>query len=269
MKQALASVITNQAVAEGVYVIRLEEAEQAREVRPGQFVHVSCNGTMARSFDPLLRRPLSVLRSGAVRGGQSRQGLTSGQYEVLYDVVGRGTENLSRLRPGDIVDVLGPLGRPFQLDRGTRRLLLVSGGVGIVPLVALAEEAIQKGIACTLLAGFRRAGKAFPPERLPPELEYTVATDDGSLGYHGLVTALVPEHLDWADEIAACGPVPMLQALARLERPRSLPVQIAMEERMGCAMGVCLGCVVPTRHGRQRVCRDGPVFPIEDMGWTA
>ena len=263
MKQALASVIANNSVAERVFVIRLEEAEQARDVRAGQFVHIRPGGPGGATYDPLLRRPLSVLRTGACPTND----LPPEQYEVLYDVVGRGTDQLSHLRPGDLVDVLGPLGRPFELRRDTRHLLLVGGGVGIVPLVALAEEAVRKGIAVTLLAGFRSASKVFPAERLPTDVEYLVATDDGSLGHHGLVTELIPENLLWADEVCACGPVPMLKALATLERPRRLPVQIAMEEHMGCAMGVCLGCVVPTRRGPQRVCRDGPVFSLDEMGW--
>lgn len=260
MKLALASVISNQQIADGVFVLRLEEPDQARAVQPGHFVHLRC-GT---AHDPLLRRPLSVLRTGACPSNR----LPAAQYEVLYDVVGRGTEIFSRLRPGDLADVLGPLGRPFQVERSTRRLLLVGGGVGIVPLVALAEEAVRRDISVTLLCGFRTAAKVFPANLLPEEVEYRIATDDGSAGLPGYVTTLVPKYVDWADQICACGPVVMLQALARLERPKKLPVQIAMEERMGCAMGVCLGCVVPTRRGPQRVCRDGPVFSLDDMGWA-
>lgn len=260
MKQALASVIANEKIANDVFVIRLEEPDQARDVKPGQFVHLRC-GT---AHDPLLRRPLSVLRTGA----SAINRLPAEHYEVLYDVVGRGTEIFSRLRPGDLVDVLGPLGRPFQIERTTRRLLLVGGGVGIVPLVALAEEAIRRDVAVTLLCGFRDSSKVFPADRLPAEVEYLIATDDGSAGHNGYVTTLVPEYVTWADQICACGPVPMLKALGKLERPGRLPVQIAMEERMGCAMGVCLGCVIPTRRGPRRVCRDGPVFDLAELGWS-
>lgn len=259
MKQALASVIANEEIARDVYILRLEEPDQAREIKPGQFVHLRC-GT---AHDPLLRRPLSVLRTGAAPNND----LPAAQYDVLYDVVGRGTEALSHLSAGDLVDTLGPLGRPYTLDRVTRRLLLIGGGVGIVPLIALAEEAIRRDLSVTLLAGFRDSTKVFPADRVPAEVEYLIATDDGSAGFEGYVTTLATRYLAWADQVCACGPVPMLKALARLDRPRHLPIQIAMEERMGCAMGVCLGCVVPTRHGPQRVCRDGPVFALEEMGW--
>jgi len=260
VKQGPASVIINDEIANRVFVLRLEEPAQARDVRPGQFVHLRCGS----SLDPLLRRPLSVLRTGA----NPRNMLPSGQYDVLYDVVGRGTELLTHLRPGDLVDVLGPLGRPFQIERTTKRLLLVAGGVGIVPLVALAEEALRCHLEVTLLAGFRNAGKVFPASLVPEEVEYVVATDDGSLGHAGFVTTLIPTYLTWADQLCACGPVPMLKALTGLPRSPRLPIQIAMEEHMGCAMGVCLGCVVPTRYGYQRVCRDGPVFPLEEMIWS-
>jgi dihydroorotate dehydrogenase electron transfer subunit len=264
LKQALASVIANQAIADGVYVLRLEEPDQARDVRPGQFVHIRCGPIDRPSFDPLLRRPLSVLRTGACRGND----VPSGQYDVLYDVVGRGTAALSQLRPGDVVDVLGPLGRPFEIERTTARLLLVAGGVGIVPLVALADEALQRQIAVTLLAGFRYRGKVFPANLLAPEVEYVVTTDDGSYGRKGFVTGLISEYASWADQLCACGPVPMLRALAQLRPSSRLTIEIAMEEHMGCAVGVCLGCVVSTRRGQQRVCRDGPVFNLDDMGWS-
>jgi dihydroorotate dehydrogenase electron transfer subunit len=262
VKQALASVVSNTEIADNVYVLRLEEPDQARDIRPGQFVHVRCVGPTVS--DPLLRRPLSILRTGA----SVLNDLPTGQYDVLYDVVGRGTHLLTGLRPGDFADVLGPLGNPFTLERTTRRILLVAGGVGIVPMIALAEEAIKRNVEVTLIAGFRTRRKVFPAQLVPREVEYIVATDDGTMGHHGLVTALLPELLPWTDQICACGPIPMLRALAANQLTGSLPTQIAMEEHMGCAVGVCLGCVVPTRSGYQRVCRDGPVFNLADMGWS-
>ncbi|HLZ07580.1 MAG TPA: dihydroorotate dehydrogenase electron transfer subunit [Chloroflexota bacterium] len=193
--------------------------------------------------------------------------MPTGQYDVLYDVVGRGTALLADLRAGDFADVLGPLGRPYAIRRATRRLLLVAGGVGIVPLIALAEEALRRQVDVTLLAGFRTANKIFPADLVPNEVEYVVATNDGTMGHAGVVTSLLPDYLTWADQICACGPVPMLKELAAQRRTGSLPTQIAMEEHMGCAVGVCLGCVVPTKRGNRRVCRDGPVFDLAEMGW--
>lgn len=260
MKQVLAAVRENREVAESTYRMRLRAPDVAAHARPGQFVHVRPApvgefGTFA--FDPLLRRPLSILSADP----------KAGEFEILYDVVGRGTALLARARVADEIDVLGPLGKPFELAAKTRHALLVGGGIGVVPLVMLAEAAISRDVAVTLLAGFRSAAKAFPTSLIPPEAEYVVATDDGSLGRPGFVTAAVPEYLSWADQVFACGPVPMLRALGRLDIPRSLPVQISMEEHMGCAMGVCLGCVIETRHGLKRVCRDGPVFNLREIEW--
>jgi dihydroorotate dehydrogenase electron transfer subunit len=264
VKQSLATVIANVSIGDGVFLLRLEDPDLARDVRAGQFAHVRCVETGSNATDPLLRRPLSVLRTGA----SARNALPTDQYEIVYDVVGRGTTLLTKLRPGEFLDALGPLGRPFTIERTTARLLLVGGGVGIVPLVALAEEALARGISVVLLAGFRSAGKLFPAQYLPAEVEYVVATNDGSAGHAGFVTEMLPAYATWADQVCACGPVPMLRALATTPIARRRPVQIAMEEHMGCAMGVCLGCVVPTRKGYQRVCRDGPVFNLAEMGWS-
>lgn len=260
MKQLIAPIVSNVEVAQNTYLLRLRAPEIAAHAGPGQFVHVRCApvGTaLSPSWDPLLRRPLSVLRTRR----------EAGEFEVLYDVVGRGTTILSGARPGESLDVLGPLGRPFEVKARTRHLLLVGGGVGVVPLVALAEQALAGQRLVTLIAGFRTAAKVLPSGLLPPELEYVVATDDGSAGRPGLVTEAVGEYLSWADQLFACGPLSMLKALARLPLPRSLPVQVSLEERMGCAMGVCLGCVVQTRRGLQRVCRDGPVFDLRELDW--
>jgi dihydroorotate dehydrogenase electron transfer subunit len=264
VKQSLATVIANDPVADNVFVLRLEEPEVARDVRAGQFVHVRCVAPGSNVTDPLLRRPLSVLRTGV----NPRNDLPASQYEVVYDVVGRGTALLSHLRRGDFADILGPLGRAFTIERATTRLLLVGGGVGIVPLVALAEDAARRGVDVVFLAGYRSAGKVFPASRVSPEADYVITTNDGSVGRAGFVTEIAKDYLDWADQVCACGPVPMLRALAGLKGDWTIPVQIAMEEHMGCAMGVCLGCVVRTRRGYQRVCRDGPVFELEDLGWT-
>ncbi len=260
MRQALAKVRENREVAESTYRMRLRAPEVAAYAKPGQFVHVRPSpageaGTF--SFDPLLRRPLSLLRADP----------KAGEVEILYDVVGRGTALLARARVADELDVLGPLGKPFELAPKTRHALLVGGGIGVVPLIMLARAAIARDVSVTLLAGYQTAAKAFPTDLIPPEAEYVVTTDDATLGRPGFVTAAVPEYLAWADQIFACGPVPMLQALGRLDVPRSTPVQISMEEHMGCAMGVCLGCVIQTRHGLKRVCRDGPVFSLREMVW--
>jgi dihydroorotate dehydrogenase electron transfer subunit len=132
--------------------------------------------------------------------------------------------------------------------------------------VYLAEECLRRGISAALVAGFRNAARVFAPELLPPEVEYVVATDDGSRGFHGFAADAAREHLAWADQIFACGPTPMLRSVAKLGLDRE-KVQLSLEERMACGLGACLGCVVETRRGLQRVCRDGPVFGLAELGW--
>ena len=135
-------------------------------------------------------------------------------------MIGRGTDWFTRLRPGDAIDLLGPLGRPFEVDPRSRHLLLVAGGLGMAGVRMLADEAIRDGRQVTLLFGAASAREVYPSSLLPDEVEYVVATDDGSLGHHGFVTELVPDYEAWADQAFACGPAPMLAALARLAAGR-------------------------------------------------
>jgi dihydroorotate dehydrogenase electron transfer subunit len=189
--------------------------------------------------------------------------------EIMVRNVGRGSSWLTERRVGEELDCLGPQGKGFRLDPRAKHLLFVGGGYGVAPLVGLAERAIAKGKNVTLAVGAGTTSLVFPARLLPPQVEYLVATDDGSAGYHGVVTDLVPEWLSWTDAVCACGPVPMMAALAgrmRQQLPRT-PGQVAMEERMGCSMGVCLGCVVETTKGPLRVCSDGPVFDIYQITW--
>lgn len=219
--------------------------------RAGQFLHIRC--ARSGSYDPLLRRPISIYR---VEGDR---------LWLYYDVVGRGTGFLAERRPGDRLDCLGPLGQPFKLPAGARHLLMVGGGIGLAPLVALAEDAIVRELSVTILAGFRSGTRALSAGLVPRQAEYVVATEDGAIGHRGYVTELVPRYLDWSDALFACGPTPMLQSLRDVTRATTKPIQVSLEERMGCAMGVCLSCVLHTRHGLKRVCRDGPVFDLADL----
>ncbi|MGE3910124.1 MAG: dihydroorotate dehydrogenase electron transfer subunit [Chloroflexota bacterium] len=245
------------------HVLDLESSVLGQASRPGQFVHVRCSP----NWDPLLRRPMSIFR------------IRPGGVSLMVRAVGDGSEIIANSAVGAELDVLGPLGKAFTLDPSARRLVMVGGGYGVAPLVALATEALGKGCEVVLLVGAATADYVFPADELPTDIEYSVSTDDGTLGHHGLVTALLPRYLDWCDAVYACGPTPMLEAVTRLTRPAKYgvagairsekPVQLAMEQHMGCAMGVCLGCVVKTRKGYQRVCRDGPVFPADTLIWES
>ena len=175
-----------------------------------------------------------------------------GQLEFLLDDVGPGTRRLRELGEGDGLWLLGPLGRGFEPPSEGRAPLLVGGGIGIVPLVALQAE-----LAAPALMGFRDAAHAEAAALLD---DVTVATDDGRVGHHGLVTDLLEEHGDGA-EVYACGPPAMLEAI----RARGIPAQLALESGMACGFGACFGCVVPTHDGYVRTCVDGPVLAAADL----
>ena len=167
-----------------------------------------------------------------------------------------------------------------MVRRDTRNLLLVAGGTGIAPMRVIADhEAPRRNV--TLVMGGRSVAYLWPSDRLPAGVEYVTTTDDGSFGTRGRVTDVLPALLGWADQLLACGPWPMLAALGRLRdaaeraaatfpgRHTLLDAQIAVEQHMGCAMGVCRACVVVTSEGNARVCREGPVFALGDIAFEA
>jgi dihydroorotate dehydrogenase electron transfer subunit len=282
MRLAAAELVDSREILPGQWLQSYHAPDLAIGSRAGQFVHVRTG-----DFSGLvLRRPFSLNTADPA----------TGIVTIHFRVVGRGTEWFTRLRPGDEIDLLGPLGRPFEVDSRSRHLLLIAGGLGIAGVRMLADEAIRAGRQVTLLFGAASAREVYPSSLLPDEVEYVVATDDGTLGHHGFVTELVTEYEGWADQAFACGPVPMLAALAQLAAGRrdrlgvaklgrkrgggkSDPVgspvarrksflQVSMEQHMGCAVGACLGCVVMTTSGTpQRVCREGPVFAYDEIAW--
>jgi dihydroorotate dehydrogenase electron transfer subunit len=282
MRLAAAELVDSREILPGQWLQAYHAPELANGSRAGQFVHVRTGDLSGM----VLRRPFSLNTADAA----------TGIITIHFRVIGRGTEWFTRLRPGDRIDMLGPLGRPFEVDPRSRHLLLVAGGLGIAGVRMLADEAIRAGSQVTLLFGAASSREVYPSNLLPDEVEYVVATDDGSMGHQGYVTDLVPRYEAWADQAFACGPSPMLAALARLATGRrerlgvgklgrkrgggkSDPIgspaarrkaflQVSMEQNMGCAVGACLGCVVMSVTGTpQRVCREGPVFAAEELVW--
>ena len=282
MRLAGAELIDTREILPGQWLQSFHAPELVAGARAGQFVHVRTGDYSGL----VLRRPFSFNTIDPI----------AGTLTIHFRTIGRGTEWFTRLRPGDRVDMLGPLGRPFEVDSRTRHVLLVAGGLGIAGVRALADEAIRDGRQVTLLFGAARASEVYPSSLLPDEVEYVIATDDGSVGHHGFVTDLVPDYEAWADQSFACGPQPMLRALAGLaasrrrrmgvaslgrKRGAGRPIpagspqarrraflQVSMEQNMGCAVGACLGCVVmDTKGAPQRVCREGPVFASDEIAW--
>jgi len=215
---------------------------------PGQFYMLTAARRWGGGEDerPFLPRAFSVMRS------------RDGELDFLLEDVGPGTNRLAELGPGDGLHLLGPLGRGFARPRDGRRPILVGGGVGIAPL-AIWGDAL--GAAALTLLGFRDAAHAEGRALIPGA---RIATDDGSIGFHGLVTELLRAELgcDPRAEVYACGPPPMLDAVKRIADDHGVPGQLAMESGMACGFGACFGCVVPTKRGYLRLCVDGPVVDL-------
>lgn len=249
-----APVVAAREVAENVHVLQLHAPRIARAVQPGQFVNIKPDG----SYDPLLQRAYSVHRV-----------LEGDVIELIYNVHGKGSRIFAAKRPGDVIPVLGPLGTPFRLDDGFRTAILVSGGVGIAPMPVLGSALLANGIDVVSLHGSRTATMVPDDGRL---VNPVFATDDGTLGYHGnVVEALrvLLESTDYPDlKIFACGPNPMLLALARFCDDRGIPIEVSLECQMACGVGICQGCPVEMRTGDRRyslVCTAGPNYLASDI----
>ena len=267
MNTAFARVVEHRRLYGDTYLTWFEAPGIARGATPGQFVMLRCVEPVSTSTasalpdDPLLPRAMSIHRLREAQGGT--------QWAILYDIVGRGTRWLASRKPGDAVFCWGPLGRGYEPAAASRHLLLVAGGIGVAPLVWLADEAVARGQSVTLVLGGRSAEQIFPASKLPAEVEVVITTEDGSLGRKGLATEAFVDHLEWCDEAFACGPNAMLRALAETMRSGSArrPVQALLEENMGCGTGICYGCAVETRRGMRLVCKDGPMFDLRELAW--
>jgi dihydroorotate dehydrogenase electron transfer subunit len=235
----------------GVYLIWLDCPPIAPKARPGQFVMVRCGEGMEYQ----LRRPFSIHQIDGER------------LALLFNVVGRGTRWLSQCQVGDNLDLLGALGNGYSVNPGSHNLLLVAGGIGIAPLVFLAQQALSQDCSVTLLIGALTARQLYPQHLLPAEIKLITTTEDGTAGRKGMITDLLPDFIGGADQIFACGPVGMYQTMAAQKQKllRAKPVQISLEVRMGCGLGICYGCTVKTKSGLKQLCKDGPIFSLEDV----
>ncbi len=259
-------VISNREWAAGHFRMVIALPAAFPEAAPGQFVMVRVKDRMF----PFLGRPLGVYGQEKRAGGC--------RIEVLYRVAGRGTGVLARLGKGNAVEILGPLGRGFKEVRGRDRIVLIAGGIGVAPLTPLARRLCGNlptgarlvcyyGARCAhLLVGLGALRKACHTVR--------VATDDGSMGFKGPVTDLFAGDLENYPPgrlaVYACGPRAMLKKIAEILEGRCIPCQVSVEERMACGVGACLGCAIETKDpGKpyKRVCKEGPVFELDEIVW--
>jgi dihydroorotate dehydrogenase electron transfer subunit len=226
-------------------------------LQPGQFFNIVTR--FSGSFDPLLRRPYSVYRAH-----RDPSALT-----FLVRPFGRGSTWLAERLPGERLGMLGPLGNSFTISSRAQRLLMIGGGVGVAPLVMLSDEAVSKNLDVMFVMGAANEAGLLAASELSDRVEYVVATDDGSRGHRGVATEVVPDFVQWADQIFACGPEPMYGTLRAVVEPlrinRKPSVQVSVERGMACGLGACLGCVVETTHGMIASCVKGPVFELDEM----
>ena len=265
-------ILSNIEVAESHFRMELACPEIASIARPGQFVHLLID----QRHDPLLRRPFTIYRA------------KNNSVEILFQAIGRGTHLLSQKRSGDEVRVMGPLGNSFFILDELETAILVGGGIGIASLMMLAEELERKGKRSIGLIGAQNSKRILGVDEFQSAgVEVHVSTDDGSCGYHGLVTELLRKILlnyasritfhvsrftHHASRIYACGPDRMLKSVAKIATEFHIPAQLALENRMACGVGACLGCVLKLKSPDggseyKRVCIEGPIFDAQEIVW--
>ncbi len=237
--------LSNLEIADGIFDMRLKYMQDDLPVECGQFAHVYVPGKS-------LRRPISVCDA------------SQNVLRLVYQVKGEGTKIMSKMQAGSDVDVLVPLGNGFKIEQD-RRYCLIGGGIGAPPMLYTAKQCDNP----LIITGFRNESLVILQDDFKSVGETLLCTDDGSAGRKGFVTDLLREKIDEIDEVCACGPTPMLKAVAAVCAEFNKPCQISLEERMGCGVGACLVCAVKVRKNgeeiMQHVCKNGPVFNAEEV----
>jgi dihydroorotate dehydrogenase electron transfer subunit len=281
VRPPVAELIERREIVSGQWLASWSAPAIASAARAGQFVHVR---TVEAGGLPL-RRPFAIVTAD----------VASGTLTIHAPGAPHGSGWLERLRPGDGVDMVGPLGRPLEVDARSRHLLLIAHEASVAEVRLLVDEAVRDGRSVVLLFGAASSARVYPSSLLPDEVEYVVATADGSLGHRGSVVELVQGYEAWADQAFAAGPTATLASLAALamgrrqrlgvatlgrkrgggrpiapgspEARRRAWLQVVVEPAFGCAAGTCLACVLPGTSGSLRACREGPSFAADELDW--
>lgn len=258
--RARVKIISNQQLPGGYGSLEWESALIAKQAKPGQFVNIR----VVDCIEPLLRRPFSI------------HGVKNSRIKVIYKILGKATRILSSRRAGEEIDIIGPLGNGFDYPQATGKIkktspILVAGGMGVAPLAFLAQR-LKNQHPLVLIGGKTKEQVICLKEFRMLGCAVKVATDDGSQGFKGRVTDLLESLLSSTvnrqpSTIYACGPHPMLQAVARYAEENKITTQLSLEEHMACGVGACLGCVVLTKNGYKSVCKEGPVFSGNEIIW--
>ncbi len=254
-KKARVPVVKTERLADGIFGLTVLEPEMAALAKPGQFLSL-----YLEDKSRLLPRPISIC-------GIDKE---KGTLRMVFRVAGEGTRQLSWLKEGDFLEVLGPLGNGFY-ETKIQSAIVIGGGIGIPPMLALAKHLQEQGIQVTAVLGYRSEPAFLLPE-FEAYAEAVAATEDGSLGIAGNVLDAIREKKLSADMLFACGPTPMLRGIKAFSEQSGIPAQLSLEERMACGIGACLACVCKTKekdahsevHNR-RICKDGPVFYAQEI----
>lgn len=245
MYSEICEVIKNEQLVHGIFKMTIKSKDIAEATMPGQFVHIKVNAGLY----PLLRRPISVHRADKAQS----------LVEIVYHVVGQGTEEFSKLTEGNRIDVMGPLGKGFPVF-SDKKCAVVGGGIGTAPLLELAENLDN----CDAYLGFRDC--VYTLEAFEQSCNAVfVTTEDGSVGHKGYITEQLEKHLAKYEVVYTCGPKPMMQAVVDLCGKSNIECYVSVEERMGCGIGACLvcACKIAAENGQwhhMKACKDGPVF---------
>ncbi len=250
----LLKVINNRTVNKDYYILEVECSHDISNILPGQFVELLVEDTR----NAFLRRPISIYDVHPERN----------TMDLLIQIVGEGTRLLSKLKKGDYVDVMYPLGKSFSIIDSGKKALLVGGGVGVAPLLYLAKKLQKNNVEVHILLGGRGNDNIIETSNFKKYGKIYVSTEDASIGEKGFVTQhSIMQESDF-DMIYSCGPDPMMRAVAKIASQNNINCEVSLENMMACGIGACLCCVTPTTSGHQCVCTDGPVFNTEVLEWN-
>ena len=249
--------VSNELRGPNLYLARVHSTRIASSIQPGQFVHAQLPGMEGH----ILRRPFSVYRADT----------DAEQLDILYQVVGFGTEHMATLQPGCQLKLIGPIGASWAPPASDKPALLVGGGVGAAPLMMLAQQLSVSGQGARVVLGAQTQAAlvTYDDYCALEAIEVVPATDDGSFGHAGFCTQPAQEAIESGnfDYVACCGPEPLMRIVSGLALDAGLSCQVSLERRMACGVGACLSCVVQTDEGRKRACVDGPIFDARKVVW--
>jgi len=250
--QGIYKIVSNEKLCAKFWRMEIDAPAVKKAVKPGQFIHIRAG----ESLEPFFRRPFSVYRAKKY-------------VEIFYEAVGPGTTIFSQKKKGDELDIIGPVGQGFSLpSKEIKQVVMIAGGIGIAPFLILSDALKDKGYELVLLYGGRTGAHVYPMKEFKDNgVKVHIATDDGSYGVKGRVSALFdkislnPKTM----MIYTCGPNAMMAAVQKFAKEKCLRGEAACEEVMACALGACLGCSIKTTKGFRTVCYDGPVFDLQDV----